>query len=74
METARSDFNLNTQESVLSFIGNDGLESPHLINTKAWENNPDTENPIMVDAYGFYSGSMYGYLAFFYQQATKNGL
>lgn len=71
METAKSDFNLNTQEEVLGFIGNEGLESPCLINTKQWENNPDRKNPIMVDAYDFYSGSTYGYIAFFYQPTTK---
>lgn len=71
METAKSDFNLSTQEGVLSFIGNGGLESPCAINTKQWENNPDPNNPIMVDAYDFYSGSIYGYIAFFYQPTTK---
>lgn len=71
METAKSDFNLNTQKEVLAFIGNGGLESPCLINSKQWENNPNPGNPIMVDAYDFYSGSIYGYIAFFYQTTTK---
>lgn len=71
METARSDFNLNTQDSVLGFIGNSGLESPSFINSNPWENNPNPENLIMVDAYSFYSGSLYGYIAFFYQPETK---
>ena len=71
MATAESDFNINTQEGVLGFIGNGGLESPCFINTKQWENNPDSKNLIMVDAYDFYSGSIYGYIAFFYQPTTK---
>jgi len=72
METAKLDFNLNTQTAVLSFIGNDGgLESPCFINSKQWKNNPNPMNLIMVDAYGFYSGSIYGYIAFFYQSGTS---
>ncbi len=71
METAKSDFNFNTQEEVLGFIGNGGLELPCLSNSKPWGNNPMPENPIMVDAYHFYSGSTYGYIAFFYQPTTK---
>ncbi len=71
METAKSDFNLNTQKGVLEFIGNRGLESPCFINSKKWEKNPKPNHPIMVDAYNFYSGFIYGYIAFFYQPVTK---
>lgn len=71
METAKSDFNFYTQEGVVGFIGHGGLEAPCLINTKLWENNPNPKNLIMVDAYHFYSGSIYGYIAFFYQPTTK---
>ena len=62
--TARTDFNLNTQASVLEFIANGGLEKPTFINKKAWENNPDKSVVIMVDAYTFFSGLIYGYIAF----------
>jgi len=71
METARSDFNLNTQERVLRFVGNDGLEKPTFINSKQWENNPDSSTPIQVDAWAFFSGLLHGYIAFFFQPKTK---
>lgn len=67
LETARADFNLNTQGQVFEFIGNGGLESPSFISCRPWKNNPDPSNQIFVDAYGFYSGFIYGYIAFFYQ-------
>lgn len=69
--TARADFNLKTQTQVLDFIGNNGLEKPCLINVKPWENNPNLAQPIMVDAYGFYSGMRYGYIAFFHSPVRK---
>jgi hypothetical protein len=71
LETARSDFNLHTQAQILGFIGNGGLESPNFINYKPWQNNPTPKEQIMVDAYAFYSGSVYGYLAFFFQPTTE---
>jgi len=71
MDTARTDFNLNTQIQVLGFIGNGGLENPCFINSKPWENNPHPHNGIMVDAYSFYSGSLYGYFAFFQSTTGK---
>lgn len=67
METAKRDFNLNTQKAVLDFIGNKGLERPEFQNSKDWENNPDPTKPIRVDSYGFYSGNLAGYIAFFFQ-------
>ncbi len=71
METAKRDFNLKTRDRVLRFIAAGGLENPCFINCKPWENNPRPSSPIMVDAYGFYSGlQIHGYLAFFYQPAT----
>jgi hypothetical protein len=71
MVTARTDFNLNTQASVLEFITNGGLEKLTFINKKAWENNPDKTIVIMVDAYAFFSGLIYGYIAFSYITKTK---
>ena len=72
--SARDDFGLNTKKAVLYFICNDGLESPHYINTKPWENNPDQSCPIQVDAYSFYSGPKQGYMAFFFSPKTNKWL
>lgn len=74
METARSDFKLPTQNKVLEFIANGGLEKPTFINKKEWENNADDTVVIMVDAYAFFSGIMYGYIAFVYITKTKKWL
>lgn len=64
METARTDFKLMTQDRVCEFIANGGLEKPVFINKKEWENNIDQSALIMVDAYAFFSGVIYGYIAF----------
>lgn len=72
-KSARDDFGLNTKKTVLDFIYNDGLESPHYINTKPWENNPDP-SLIVIDAYSFYSGPKQGYMAFFFSMKTKRWL
>lgn len=69
-KSARDDFGLNTKKAVLDFIYNDGLENPHYINTKPWEQNPDS-SLILIDAYSFYSGPKQGYMAFFF--STKTG-
>lgn len=69
-ETAISDFNLRTDSRILEFIANGGLEKPRFINSGPWDNNPDKNALIMVDAYGFYSGKVYGYIAFLFQQKT----
>jgi len=74
METARSDFKLATQNQVLEFIANGGLEKPTFINKKEWENNNDDTVVIMVDAYAFFSGIIYGYIAFVYITKTKKWL
>lgn len=74
MRAARSDFSLGTQQQVIGFIGNRGLESPKFINSKLWDKNPDPQNEIMVDAYAFFSGYIYGYIAFFISQRLINGL
>lgn len=70
MESARSDFNINTQDALLNFIGSGGMESPDFIISKKWENNPDKETIIMIDSYNFYTGFLYGYMAFFFQPKT----
>lgn len=69
--TAGTDFSLPTQQQVLNFIGNNGLEKPHYINSEVWDKNPEPKNVIMVDAYSFYSGLLYGYIAFIFQPKTK---
>lgn len=71
MESAKSDFNLTTQDRVLKFIGNQGLENPYFINSRLWKNNPDASSRIQVDAWGFFSGMLHGYIAFFFQPLTK---
>ncbi len=71
METATSDFGLITKATVCSFVANGGLESPTFINTAPWDNNPDPAIPIRVDAYSFFSGFTYGYIAFLFQQKTS---
>lgn len=70
-ETARTDFKLNTKQDILAFINNGGLEEMKFIHTKPWENNHDSQNHIMVDSYGFYSGKLYGYIAFMFVKNTK---
>lgn len=69
--TAKADFNLNTQKQILDFIANGGIESPNLQNVKLWENNPDPDNPIWADAYDFFSGFQFGYIAFSFRPKIK---
>lgn len=72
MQTAEADFGLKTMDAVIKFIANEGLESPKYINTKDWENNPNrVTNPIKVDAYSFFSGPEFGYIAFFFNPKTQ---
>ena len=70
MITAKSDFNLSTQTQVLDFIGNGGLQSPKFRNSCVWDNNPNPDPLIFVDAYDFYADFNYGYIAFLYQPIT----
>lgn len=70
-ETARTDFRLNTEKDILNFIGYGGLENLKFDHTKLWENNPEPNEPVMVDSYGFYSGSLFGYIAFMFREKTK---
>ena len=72
-ETAKSDFNLPTESSVLSFIVNGGAESPQFVNSKPWENNPDKKTSIMVDAYHFSSGLKYGTWLLCFNQPQRSG-
>lgn len=65
--TASSDFNLPTQKHILEFISNGGLEKPQFINSEKWDKNPEPTNTIIIDAYSFYSGFLYGYVAFRFQ-------
>lgn len=64
-------FKLRNRLKVLAFIANGGLEEPHFINTKPWENDPDPdpdpEKRVKIDAYGFFSGPLHGYIAFSFQ-------
>jgi hypothetical protein len=62
LENARNDFNLNTKSQLLDFIQNDGLENLTFVNTKDWENNPNKNKPIKVDAYEFTSMYKLGYI------------
>jgi hypothetical protein len=72
--SARDDFGLITKKAVIDFVYNDGLESPHYINTTPWKNNPDPCCLILVDAYSFYSGPKQGYMAFFFNPKTDKWL
>lgn len=68
---ARIDFGLDTRQKVIKFIGSGGLERPRLINSIPWEKNPEPSNKIMVDAYEFYSGRIFDYMAFLYNPIKK---
>jgi hypothetical protein len=69
--TARTDFNLLTERDVRGFIANGGLEQPKFINKAPWKRNPDPSVLIEVDAYAFYSGISFGYIAFLFVQKTS---
>lgn len=70
-DDASAHFKLRTNSDVYAFIANGGLENLNHINTKEWENNPNPETEIMVDAYDFYSGKKQGYIAFFFNPKTQ---
>ena len=63
--SAQNDFSLATGDAVREFIANNGLEQPRHISTVPWENNPDKNQVVWVDSYEFFSGSLFGYFAFF---------
>lgn len=71
LKDANNIFNLRTKNDLLEFIGNDGLEDLHFINTKEWEKNPDRSLKIQVDAYEFKTMNILGYIAFLYSPHTK---
>ena len=70
MKTAETDFGFATQEKVLDFISEGGLENPQHANTDEIEKSPLTPKPIF-DSYDFYSGFDYGYIAFYQNQRSK---
>lgn len=70
-DNAREHFKLKTKTILLNFIYTGGLESPSHINTKVWEKNPNPSIRIMVDAYSFFSGLKYGYIAFRFNPVLK---
>ena len=63
METAERDFGFKTQERVLDFIAEGGLELITHANTADLEKTHMAVKPV-VDSYDFYSGTDFGYLAF----------
>lgn len=65
MTTARSDFNLLTQDAVQAFIANDGLENLQFKNTETLDEKWGFSPLPMTDAYLFTTGPRAGYLAFF---------
>jgi len=65
LQTAGADFGLITQEEVIAFIANDGLECPVHANTARWKNDPKPSRHVLVDSYDFFSGPKMGYIAFF---------
>ena len=64
LETAQTDFGLNSSQEILDFISNQGLEKLNFFNSEIWDNNPRPDLPTMVDAHEFYSGFKFGYFAF----------
>ncbi|MFH1334387.1 MAG: hypothetical protein ABIH77_03695 [Pseudomonadota bacterium] len=69
--TARKDFGLKTKKEILRFVANDGLEHLKFICTNEWRANPDKKNSAKVDSYEFYSGKLYGYIAFVFIEKTQ---
>jgi hypothetical protein len=65
METAESELNLATQDAVTEFIGSGGCERPTYLRTAPFENWKGAPPPPDVDSYSFYSGPLFGYLAYF---------
>ncbi|MBK5262868.1 MAG: hypothetical protein JJE17_09920 [Peptostreptococcaceae bacterium] len=62
---AYKDFGFWDEESIISFIANDGLEELKFQNSEEWRNNPSPITPIMIDAYRFSTLGKVGYIAFF---------
>lgn len=64
-------FNLHTETALLAFIAGGGLEDCNYINTEVWHLNPHKPPDVNVDAYSFYSGKKYGYIAFMFLPKTN---
>ncbi|HEY8270781.1 MAG TPA: hypothetical protein VIG33_07810 [Pseudobdellovibrionaceae bacterium] len=71
---ARDHFNLKTKDETLHFISMGGVHGLGPDKTVPWKNNPNPQNPVMVDSYNFFAGSDYGYLAFMFQPLTNKWL
>ncbi len=69
--TADDDFKLRTKTKIYEFINSGGLESPVHITDEPLRKGATGDPGIIVAAYSFYSGPLYGYLAFFYSTASK---
>lgn len=74
LKKASADFNLRTPVELKGFIYGGGLENLTFINSKDWENNPDPNHKIKVDAYEFMSLSKLGYIAFMRNENTGKWL
>lgn len=61
--TAERDFGLATEDQILRFIANNGLEKPRLKNRNPLESDPK----ITAHAYTFCSGSRQGYISFYWR-------
>jgi len=68
---AKDIFKLYTEEELLNFIANGGLEELKFVNTKEWEKNPNKSNKIEVDAYEFKTLGIRGYIAFMFNKITQ---
>lgn len=64
-------FKLVTEKDLLAFIFARGLEKLTPINCEEWRFNPNKPPAIYVDAYSFYSGNKFGYIAFMFIPKTN---
>ena len=59
------------KEAVCSYLVSSMFKPTEFVNSKPWENNPDPDHEIIVDAYHFMVEGKTGYLAFFYNDRTQ---
>lgn len=71
LKTARSDFGLKTEVEAVAFVS-EGLETPKFDRTAPLGWNEHYPIAVSVDSYFFFSGTKYGYLAFY--RRPDNGL
>ena len=71
LKTARTDFSLYSEESVLDFIHAGGLEKAEFIGYGTWENDPNQANKAKIYEYRFYPKNKFGYFAAAYIAATS---